>query len=185
MNLEEAIRKVRQGDVDAYQHVVRALEGPVRSFVVARCPPGGDADDVAQRAFIAAYQNIGDYREGSDFKAWIITIARYQLLAESSRLRRIADYHQRLGPPRLVEVLERRMNAGAECEGRLGHLRSCLKSLDAPLRELLAQRYEAELSIEEIAAKTGRSAGAIKKHLFFLRERLYECITSKLAAEAR
>jgi len=185
MELEEAIRRVRKGDVDAYLHVVRALEGPVRSFVVCRCPPGGDADDVAQRTFIAAFRSIDQYRAGSDFKAWMLTIARFQLLAESTRLRRIADYHQRLCPPSLVDALDRRMEQGAECEGRIGHLKTCLQSLDAPLRDLLAQRYEAELSIGDIARNTGRSAGAIKKHLFFLRARLHDCILSKIAAEAR
>ncbi len=185
MELEEAIRRVRQGDVDAYLHVVRALEGPVRSFVVSRCPPGADADDVAQRTFIAAFRSIGEYRPGSDFKAWIITIARFQLLGETSRLRRIADYHHRMGPPSLIDALERRMDSGAECEGKIGHLNSCLRSLDAPLRDLLAQRYEAELSLEEIARKTGRSVGAIKKHLFLLRARLHDCILSKISAEAR
>ena len=41
----------------------------VRTWVVAHCAPGGDADDVAQRTFIEAFKSIAVYREGTDFRA--------------------------------------------------------------------------------------------------------------------
>jgi hypothetical protein len=39
--------RVRGGDPAGFQAVVRAFEGPVRTWIAAHGPPGGDADDLA------------------------------------------------------------------------------------------------------------------------------------------
>lgn len=92
-DLERAILRVQAGDADAFSELVRAFEWLVRSWVATKCPPGGEVDDVAQRTFIEAFKNIGRYEPGTDFRAWLLTIARYQAMAECTRLRRLTDYH--------------------------------------------------------------------------------------------
>lgn len=183
VSLDEQLQRVQKGDLDAFEGVVRAFEGPLRAWCVVHCPPGGDADDVAQRVFIEAYRGLSGFRPGSDFRAWIFTIARYQMLAESTRLRRLADYHSRLAPRLLVETIGRRAETDDQADRRLGHLRSCLQGMEAPIRTLLAQRYDEGLPLEEIARKADRSVGAVKKQLHLLRAKLLDCVRSKLAAE--
>lgn len=181
-DLETQIRRVRKGDPAGFEAVLRAFEWPVRTWIVAHCPPGGDADDVAQRTFIEAFKNIGVYREGSDFRGWLFSIARYQLLAETTRLRRIADYHRRYAPVALAEELERRAETGADAE-RLDRLRDCLGGLNPQARDILGQRYRDGLPLDEISRRSGRTVGALKKYLFTLRARLHECIARKTATE--
>src|SRR5687767_7051396 len=176
--LEAQVRRVREGDPAGFEAVIRAFEWPVRTWVVAHCPPGGDADDVAQRTFIEAFKRIAEYAPGTDFRAWLFAIARYQLLAESTRLRRIADYHRRYAPHALAEELDRRISA-VEIAGRserIDQLRGCLSGLNPQAREILGQRYGDGLPLEEISRRSGRSVGALKKYLFTLRARLHECI---------
>jgi RNA polymerase sigma-70 factor, ECF subfamily len=183
--LEEAIRRVREGDPAGFEAVVRALEWPVRTWIVAHCPPGGDPDDVAQRTFIEAFKKIASYAAGTDFRAWLFAIARYQLMAEQTRLRRTADYHRRYAPHALAEELERRADA-AQSAGRseqLDQLRDCLGGLNPQAREILGQRYREGMSLEEISRRSGRSVGALKKYLFTLRAKLHECIARKTATE--
>ena len=183
--LEEAIRRVRQGDPAGFEAVVRVFEWPVRTWIVTHCPPGGDADDVAQRTFIEAFKSIASYAAGTDFRAWLFTIARYQLMAEQTRLRRSADYHRRYAPHALAEELERRAQA-AQIAGRaeqLDQLRDCLGGLNPQAREILGQRYRDGMPLEEISRRSGRSVGALKKYLFTLRAKLHECIARKTATE--
>lgn len=184
-SLEEAVHRARAGDLDAFSDLVRAFETPLRSWVAAHCPPGGDADDVAQRTFVQAFKNIREYRPGTDFQAWLFTIARYQLLAESTRLRRQADYHRRYAPLALAAELERRTGTSSAGEPpRLAHLRRCLGEFADPSRRMLAQRYAEGLPLDEIARQAGRSVGAVKQHLFLLRTKLHDCIARRAAEEA-
>ncbi len=183
--IDSFVRRIREGDAEAFGAVVARYEWPVRSWVAARCPPAGDIDDVAQRTFIEAFKNIGRYQTGTDFKAWLLTIARYQVMAECTRLRRLADYHERYVPHALALELERRVVEPApQAERRLDVLRGCIASLNESSRELVRLRYERGSSLEEIATQLGRSVGAVKKHFFQIRQKLHDCISARLQEEA-
>jgi|SRR6185503_5794975 len=181
-HLEAQIRRVREGDPAGFEAILRAFEWPIRTFVVARCPPGGDADDVAQRTFIEAFKKIDVYREGTDFRAWLFSIAKFQVLAEATRLRRIADYHRRYAPVALAEELQRRVESVPDAD-RLDRLRDCLGGLNPQARDILGQRYREGLPLDEISRRSGRTVGALKKYLFTLRARLHDCIARKTATE--
>ena len=175
--IEDALRRVRLGEADAFGPVVRRYERPVRSWLAVHSPPGIDADEVAQRTFVAAFTRIGDYRPGTCFSAWLFAIARSQLRTETTRLRRVADYHARYAPDLLRRELERRGGQPPDLwEARLGHLQACLDVLDEPLRRFLTWRYEEGIPLEEMASRCGRSVAAIKKQLWSLRQSLQRCI---------
>lgn len=180
--LEAQIRRVREGDPAGFEAILRSFEWPLRTFVVAHLPPGGDADDVAQRTFLEAFKKIDVYREGTDFRAWLFSIAKYQVLAEATRLRRIADYHRRYAPVALAEELQRRVESGVDAD-RLDQLRDCLGGLNPQARDILGQRYREGLPLDEISRRSGRTVGALKKYLFTLRARLHDCIARKTATE--
>lgn len=182
-SLDEIIQRVIAGDLDGFTEIIRVCQRPVRAWIVSRCPPGGDADDVAQQTFVAAFKRIDEYEVGTDFRAWLFTIARYQLMAECTRLKRSADYHSRYVPHALSQELERRTLGVAEEPTRLAHLRECLKQLEGNARDVLDWRYAKELPLAEIAERSSRSIGAIKKHLFVLRQKLHDCIEKKLTEE--
>lgn len=184
MELDDRIRQVQAGKADAFAEVVRVCERPVRAWITSRCPPGGDADEVAQKTFVQAFKRIDEYRAGTDFRAWLFAIARYQLMAECTRLKRLADYHSRYLPHALSQELERRAEQSADLQPeRLAYLKECMKELDEQRRRILDWRYGEERSLAEIAELTQRTVGAIKKHLFLLRQKLHECIERKQISE--
>lgn len=184
-DLDDHIQRVVSGDLDAFAEIVRVFQNSLRAWIVSRCPPGGDPDDVSQKTFVAAFHRIEDYSPGSDFRAWLFTIARYQLMAECTRLKRLADYHSRYVPHALRQEIERRAALTAEEPRRLELLRECLQQFEDRARDILDWRYTRELPLAEIAERTNRSVGAIKKHLFLLRQKLHDCIERKLAEESR
>ncbi len=181
--IDDALRRVGRGEVSAFESVVRRFEGPLRAWLAAQAQPGVDVDEIAQRAFLAAYTRLDEYQLGTNFSAWLFTIARYQLQTETTRLRRIADYHARYAPDLLQRALERRCDQTPELlVARLDHLRECLKSLRSQLRQFITWRYEEEISLEEMAARSGRSVAAVKKQLFLVRRKLQECVGQREAA---
>ena len=88
---DRVYRDAQRGDLAAQEAVVRHHQGPVRAWIAAHCPVGADADDIAQRTFLAALEKIDMFEIGTRFRAWLFTIARYQVMTETSRLRRHAD----------------------------------------------------------------------------------------------
>jgi RNA polymerase sigma-70 factor (ECF subfamily) len=182
-SVETAIRQVRAGDVQAFATIVHRFERPLRAWLATHAPPGVDIDDIAQASFVAAYSRLEEYMAGTNFAAWLFTIARYQLQTETTRLRRIADYHSRYAPDLLARELERRTAASAgEQDDRLGFLKDCLEAIDGTRRQFLVWRYDEVIPLAEMAARSGRSVMAIKKQLWLLRRQLQECVEGKVAA---
>ena len=182
--IDEAIRRVRNGDNGAFEDVIRRFERPLRAWLAACGPPGVDVDEVAQRTFVAAFSRLHEYRTGSDFGAWLFTIARFQLKTEATRLRRVVDYHARYGLDLLQRELDRRSNEVPEIDRvRLEHLEKCVETLAEHLTRFITWRYEEGIPLDEMASRSGRSIAAVKKQLWKIRRTLQECVEKRMAIE--
>ena len=182
--VDDAVRRVRAGEVGAFEVVVRRFETPLRAWLVAHATPGVDIDEVAQRSFVAAFGRLDEYRLGTNFAAWLFAIGRFQLRTEMTRLRRVADYHARYAPDLLQRELDRRSSGPPEIhEERLIYLEECLGKLGEHLRRFIRWRYEDGIPLDEMAARSGRSVPAVKKQLWKLRRVLHECIEDRMAEE--
>src|SRR5688500_15956626 len=107
--IDEAVRQVRAGDMDAFRVVIAAYEAQLRVVVGTIVPARAPVDDLVQEAFISAYLRLGEYRLGTDFGAWLRTLARHLALNERRRLER------RRGLERvLAEELESRLASHAD-----------------------------------------------------------------------
>ncbi|MEM7784132.1 MAG: sigma-70 family RNA polymerase sigma factor [Planctomycetota bacterium] len=178
--LESFIEKVQHGSREEFRGIVDLCLQEVRAFVTRRSLPGSDIDDVVQRVFIEAYQRIGDYKLGSEFMAWLISIAKYQAMMESSKLRRLADYHSRYVPRAVADENERRLSNHEIGDQRLSYLKECLQKIPIGGREILDRRYQKNESSKDIATALKRSDGAVRKQLSLLRNTLHECVSQKM-----
>ncbi|HVE41574.1 MAG TPA: sigma-70 family RNA polymerase sigma factor [Planctomycetota bacterium] len=180
-NLDDALRRAQQGDPDAYGAVVAATQARLRSFIAGYVPRAAWVDDLAQQAFISAYQNLGSFRVGSDFYAWLRQIAFNHLRAELEKTRR----RKRLESDYLVEIaaseMERRLARDPGEEEALDALRDCVSRLPDTSRDIVRRHYGDGSPLAEIAGSLGRPAGSLKVTLFKIRVRLKECIERKRA----
>ncbi|MEM7391301.1 MAG: sigma-70 family RNA polymerase sigma factor [Verrucomicrobiota bacterium] len=182
---DRVYRDAQRGDLTAQEAVVRHHQGPVRAWIAAHCPAGADADDIAQRTFLAALERIDMFEIGTRFRAWLFTIARYQVMTETSRLRRHADYHSRYAPELLAAELERRARESKSDEDlRVVHLRDCVEGLEDHLKQFVNWRYTDRIPLADMAERTGRSVPAIKKQLWLIRKTLQTCIDTKMTAQS-
>ena len=179
------IHRIQGGDQGSFETVIRRLERPLRAWLATHASPAVDVDEVAQRTFVIAFTKLDTFEAGTDFAAWLFSIARYQLRSELTRLRRVADYHARFAPELLERELERRVQEpGGRDEARLDHLKKCLASMGDHLRKYVIWRYDEEIPLEEMASRTGRSVGAIKKQLWQIRRKLQQCVEARMKRES-
>ena len=124
-----------------------------------------DAEDAAQEAFVTAFRSLAGWRGDGPFGAWLTRIAVRISLRRAQRRRDVTwidpgDPASGIdlpgGPDPAITSLR------AESAARL---RSAVNRLDEPYREVIALRFFGELSLDEIAAQTGRPLGTVKSHL--------------------
>jgi len=186
ISLEDSLRRVLQGENEVFEVVVRQFERPLRGWLAVQSPPGIDVDEIAQQTFIAAYTRLEEYESGTNFAAWMFTIARYQLKTETTRLRRIADYHSRYAPDLLQKELDRHADEPPEMWlVRVEALQTCLESLGDSLRQYVNWRYREEIPLEEMAQRSNRSVTAVKKQLWQIRQRLQQCVEKRISKMQR
>lgn len=73
MDEQALAARAAAGDVAAFTALVRAHEGAVRRFL-ARLSRG-DADDLAQEAFMTAWRRAAHYRGDGSYRGWLFRIA--------------------------------------------------------------------------------------------------------------
>jgi RNA polymerase sigma-70 factor (ECF subfamily) len=138
------------------------------------------ADDVAQEAFVVAFGKLQTFERGTNFGAWVRTIARFLV---SKELRR-EERRQRVLAKHVAEILlsdEAPVpdDAAAQAEA----LKRCLAELPERGRRLVQQRYSENLAPAVIASHEGRTANEVRQALFRLRAALHDCITRRLAEQ--
>jgi len=186
ISIDDCLRRVLQGEKEFFEAVVRQFERPLRAWLAVQSPPGVDVDEIAQQTFIAAYTRLEEYEPGTNFAAWLFTIARYQLKTETTRLRRIADYHSRYAPDLLQRELDRHDDEPPEMWlVRVESLQKCLESLGDSLRQYVNWRYREEIPLEEMARRSNRSVTAVKKQLWQIRQKLQQCVEKRISKMQR
>ena len=68
------IRRVQKGDVNAFEALVRAYEKNVYNLALRMMGNAQDAEDMAQEAFLKAYNSLPGFRGDSRFSVWLYRI---------------------------------------------------------------------------------------------------------------
>src|ERR1043166_9103257 len=71
---QRAIDAVKRGDASAYDYLVSKYMKRVVSIAWGIVRNAHDAEDLAQEAFVKAYQTIGRFKTGQPFGPWIYRI---------------------------------------------------------------------------------------------------------------
>ena len=69
------VRQAQKGDLAAYDELVRRYQQRIYATVYHMTSNHEDANDLAQEAFIKAYQALKTFKGGSSFYTWVYRIA--------------------------------------------------------------------------------------------------------------
>lgn len=169
----DIVRRVRDGDVDAFGHIVKGYERRVFALAVMILRNREGADDVTQDAFVRAFERLDLYDVRRPFYPWLATItvrlSRNWLARHSPGARRETPIQPESSAyasaaPAALDVLV------AEDEGR--HLWRLVERLPLGERTAVVLHYRQELSVSEVASAIGVTAGTVKTLLFRARQHL-------------
>jgi len=152
----------------------RRIYGLIRALV----PNGPDADDILQETSAVLWQKFDEFDPSTNFSAWSLRIARYQVMAYYTTRRR---QKARLSDETLDAVVERMSSPAPREDLRTAALDGCLEGLPEPDRQLLELRYRGGATVEEVAQRSGKTVVAAYKALHRAHERLLQCMRGKLA----
>lgn len=148
----------------------------IRGFVISLLPGAPGVDDVIQETNTVMWKRRAEFEYGTNFRAWALTIARFQVMAHLRMLKRrrwvtldsdVAEM--------LAEEIESQPDPDF-IDKRLEALRTCLQHVRPEDRELLMQRYWHKTRLQDFAVTHGRSLSGLKVQLFRLRAALKRCI---------
>jgi RNA polymerase sigma-70 factor (ECF subfamily) len=157
------VDRAREGDVDAYAALLAAHRDAARRLA-AVVGGAGDADEVAQDAFVKAWYGLPSFRGGAAFRPWLLRIVVNEARNRRRAAGRRAGHELRFAADRAMQAGETAPSPEAAvlvAESR----RSVLAALDAlpdRQRDVVACRHLLGLSEQETAAVLGLAPGTVK-----------------------
>jgi RNA polymerase sigma-70 factor (ECF subfamily) len=179
---DRVVEEVLAGDTEAFAGLVKLFQESVWRIAAATLRDRDATENLVQQVFVDAYLHLDQYEPGTDFGAWIRTVARNRLRKElrtaARQDRRLATYRERLAERLRAEAGDRHDDADAY----VAALRGCRAGLGPRDAALLRMRYERGMSFEAIAERQGQTPEAVQRMISRIRFRLRDCIQKKMTS---
>ena len=172
------VRKVLQGDVNAFEKLVTEYEKAVYAIALRMTGNTEDAADMTQETFIKAYNSLSSFRGDSKFSVWLYRIANnvcLDFLRSKNRRPTVSlSAEDDDGEETQLDIADESQSPELLLESSLTRdaVRRGLDSLPPDYKQILLLREIQGLSYEEIAAALGIESGTVKSRIFRARKKL-------------
>lgn len=162
------VGRAQEGYLDAYELLVQRHSGMAYRVALRLTGNHHDAQDVAQEALIAAWENLPRFRSGSSFPTWLYQIVTRRALNKVSRGHPVSslDLLPALADPAAEPATQTERNLAVDA------VTDALLALPFPQRAVIVLHHFEGLSYAEIASVTGSTEPAVRSHLFRARRAL-------------
>jgi len=162
MDDEIAIEKCRNGEQDAFRHLVERYQKQAIGHATAILGSREDALDAAQEAFIDAFRALKNFDSSRPFYPWFYVLLRNRCFKLVARKREMES---------IDETVIVAANSAAQSEDILV-LENALRALDMEDREIITMKYLDGLSYNELAERLEIPKGTVMSRLFHARRKL-------------
>lgn len=170
------INQVLRGNVNAFSHLVEKHKRMAYTLALKLVRKPEDAEEIAQDAFVKAYQSLKDFKGESKFTTWLYKIIYHTAI---SRLRKkqmeiisIDDDQNRNFDVRETDHFLVQLTM--EEQNKL--VREAVDRLPDEERALITLYYLNECTVKEIMGITSDSESNVKIKLFRARKKLWEML---------
>jgi RNA polymerase sigma-70 factor (ECF subfamily) len=150
-------------------------ESSLRGYILTHVRDFEVAEDLLQQSALVLWQKFEQYDPGRPFLAWALGVARLEILNAARRRPGRSLMESDLDGLVVGEYLR----LESELPLRRQLLRLCLKHLPASMTEAVRLRYEEGSTLDQIAARLGKSLAAVKVTLHRARISLQDCVRMK------
>lgn len=175
---QRLIRKVREGDAEAFAPLVERYSRPIFALVVGIVGQREEAEELTQDIFLKAYTHLSTFGGRSAFSTWLYRIAcNTALSAVRSRRRRFALFDSDRSE-RLPDVPdEEELTALSQAQEQA--LLAALDRLEADERALIQLHYYENRPLSECGEILSISESNAKVRLHRIRKKLGLWISEK------
>jgi RNA polymerase sigma-70 factor, ECF subfamily len=170
VQVAELVQAAATGDEAAFTELVSRHHRDLLRVAYVICRDPSLAEDSAQVAWAIAWRRIGQVKDPDQIRSWLVAVAANEA-RRIVRSRRRTVHEISVGEIGLADVHDHRADPLADSIAS-SDLRRVLESLDPTDRALIALRYVAELSSDEIGRALGMSASGARGRLSRLLLRL-------------
>jgi RNA polymerase sigma-70 factor (ECF subfamily) len=182
---EELLAAYQQGDVGAFELLLRRHRAPLFTFLLRMLGDRAKAEDLAQESFLRIVKGAQAWEHRARFQTWLFTIARNLCVDQSRRDRfRRAESLDQAGPddePPLVDSVPGREidpERGAQNARLRPVLQKALLGLPPEQREVFVLREQAGVPFKEIAEMVGVNENTVKSRMRYALEGLRKALTA-------
>jgi RNA polymerase sigma-70 factor (ECF subfamily) len=152
----ELVEAVLGGNRAAFAVLVERYERAVVGVALVILRDHHAAEDVAQEAFVTAYQRLGTLRDGKRFAPWLLATAR----------RRAIDICRKRSKRRLQMIpVDSIADVDCRLDQKVEEVSAAIGRLPEGQQRVILHRYGDGLSVREIAEATGSPVGTVTKYL--------------------
>ena len=171
----DLVGRARRGDREAFTQLIVQYQVPLYNMALRMVGKPDDAADIAQEAFLRAWEKIRTLRE-APFKSWLFQIAA-NLCYDHFR------HGRRYGVMPDEEITSNVVGLGiatpgpqerAEANERTRLVRDCIQALDHDMRIAIVLRDVNGMAYEEIAAVLRVPLGTVKSRIARARAQVQE-----------
>jgi RNA polymerase sigma-70 factor (ECF subfamily) len=168
------ISEILEGQHEQYRFIVERYHRGLIQHLYNLAGDEQTAEDIAQEAFIRAYNKLSQYNQEFAFSTWLYKIAdnlTYRHLKQARPMTDISEIEESVSDdrPSPHEYAEIAMDKAT--------IRQAVRSLPAPYQRVISMYYWDNFSYEEIAVIMDHPVGTIRTWLFRakaqLRKELY------------
>jgi RNA polymerase sigma-70 factor (ECF subfamily) len=167
---------------ETFVQLVVSHQPALHAFVLSMLPGHPEADDVIQEVNSAVWKKRGEFEIGTNFKAWLFSVAKFKVMALWRDQKRQKVWA--MPEEALTKLLD---EAASDCvetsHPRHDALRQCIQQLRPEDRGLILRRYFDDCSLKTLAEEVGRTAENLKGTMHRIRLSLRHCVRSKLIVE--
>lgn len=157
--LSDLMKAAQEGDRQAYETLLTEVAILVRGFARKRLPQWESVEDVVQETLLSVHQHRHTYDPRRSFSGWIYAIA-YHRLIDFVRKQKRKNEREVSELKDFEEVIDQTTHHDT---GGLFHLlHQALSKLSSRQQTIVRMLKFDELSVKEIATKTGMSESLVK-----------------------
>jgi len=172
------ISRILAGDVNAFEELVLAYEKNVYNLALRMTGNQEDAADMAQEAFIKAFNSLENFRGDSKFSVWLYRIVSnvcLDFLRKRNRRPTVSlSVEDDGGDDVQLDLPDESQSPDVILQQKMTReaVRRGLELLPEEHRQILLLREIQGLSYDEIAQVLGLEAGTVKSRIFRARKKL-------------
>lgn len=169
---------------DGFHRLLYRNQNHVYAYVLSLIGNYADADDVMQETISVMWQKFDEFKPGSNFVCWGISIARFKILdyrRGKQKNRELCQYNNEFFDQFEAEVAR----SDRSSDEKFDVLRTCIRKLKGRYLTVINLRFQEDLNPATISHRCGISVSNVYQTLSRAYSMLLTCMNGQVSAPAK